>query len=71
MEGFAVMMGLLPLFLIVVAALACLIPFFIFRIRNEMISMNEKMTTIVGLLSGERMDMNQMKEEGSSTDQKR
>ena len=43
--------GLAFYLLIVVAAiLALLMPFFVLRIRNEMISMNNKMTTLIDIL---------------------
>jgi len=46
MEG----LGILGILIIVCAIMTLLLPFFVFRIRNEMISMNKKMTTLINLL---------------------
>lgn len=42
------------LFLIVAAILAFLMPFFVLRIRNEMIKLNKNMSQLIELLSGQR-----------------
>ena len=44
-------LGMLGIPLIIVAVLAFLMPFFIFKIRNQVVKMNDKMDTIIELLS--------------------
>lgn len=39
------------LFLIIAAILAILLPFFVLKIRNEIVSMNKKMAKIIEILS--------------------
>jgi len=51
MEAFGAFSGIIVLFLIIAAILAFLLPFFVFRIRNEMISMNKKMSVLIQALS--------------------
>ena len=50
MEAFGAFSGIFGLFVLVVAVLAFLLPLFVLRIRNEIISMNKKMSTLVRLL---------------------
>ena len=45
--------GILSIILLVAAILAVFIPFFILKIRNQVISINEKMDRIIELLGGE------------------
>ncbi len=45
--------GILSIILLVAAILAVFIPFFILKIRNQVISINEKMDKIIELLGGE------------------
>lgn len=55
MYGLAAIGGIgsliLLLFLFVVAVLAFLMPFFVFRIRNEVIAVNRKLDRLIDLLS--------------------
>ena len=46
------------LFLLIAAILAFLMPFFVLRIRNEIISMNKKMSKVVALLREGKTDAN-------------
>ena len=48
--------GILSIILLVVAVLAFFIPFFILKIRNQVISINEKMDKIIQLLKGESLE---------------
>jgi hypothetical protein len=57
MEGVGALYGIWWIFLLIVAILALLMPFFVFRIRNEMISMNKKMSVLIELLSGSKSDV--------------
>jgi len=41
----------LGLFFLIVAIMAMLMPFFVFRIRNEIISLNKKMSELISLLA--------------------
>lgn len=52
MEGLGTLPGILIIFIIIAVVLACLMPFFVFRIRNEMISMNQKMEELLKILGG-------------------
>ena len=47
MEGAVALSGIWMLFLLIVGILALLMPFFVLRIRNEVISMNQKMSILV------------------------
>ena len=57
MEGMGALYGIWSIFALIVAILALLMPFFVFRIRNEMISMNKKMSVLIELLSGSKGDV--------------
>jgi len=51
MEEFAgIFGGIIVVFLIVVAILAFLMPFFVFKIRNEMVKLNTNMDIVIKLL---------------------
>lgn len=50
MEGLGSLSGIVIIIILIAAVLAFLMPFFVFRIRNEMISMNQKMTELVKIL---------------------
>ena len=52
MESLGEFSAIVTVFLIIVAILAFLMPFFVLRIRNEMIKLNEKMTKVIELLGG-------------------
>ncbi|MBC2704860.1 hypothetical protein [Desulfobacula sp.] len=52
MEGLGAFSGIVTIVILIAAVLAFLMPFFIFRIRNEIISMNQKMTELVKILGG-------------------
>lgn len=55
LSGIGSVGSLLVLFILITAILAFLMPFFVLRIRNEIISMNKKMSKLISLLenSGE------------------
>lgn len=54
MEAFSGLVALVVVvFLIALAVLSFLLPFFVFRIRNEMIAMNKKMSELVRIVGGE------------------
>ncbi|MBW1715844.1 MAG: hypothetical protein JRJ77_08480 [Deltaproteobacteria bacterium] len=53
MEAFGVFYMIVAIFLIIVAILSLLMPFFVLRIRNEIISMNKKMSELIELLAGQ------------------
>ena len=55
MEGlsYGFLMPAIALFLIVLAILGILMPFFIFKIRNQVVLINVKMDKIIELLKGE------------------
>jgi hypothetical protein len=57
MEGIAALYGIWGIFLLILAIMALFMPFFVFRIRNEMISMNQKMSVLIELLSGSKKDV--------------
>lgn len=57
MEGIEVLYGIWWIFLLIVAILALFMPFFVFRIRKEMISMNKKMSVLIELLSDSKSDV--------------
>jgi hypothetical protein len=54
MEGLGSLSGIAAIFILIVAVLAFLMPFFVLRIRNEMISMNQKMSELVKILGGNK-----------------
>ena len=54
MEAFGAFYIIVAIFLIIVAILSLLMPFFVLRIRNEIISMNKKMSELIELLAGQR-----------------
>ncbi len=54
MEGLGALSGIATIFILIAIVLAFLIPFFVFRIRNEMISMNQKMSELVRILGGNK-----------------
>ncbi len=56
MEGLGTLSGIATIFILIVAALAFLMPFFVLRIRNEMISMNQKMSELIKILGGNKTD---------------
>ena len=58
MEALGAFSGIFILFLIVVATLSLLLPFFVLRIRNEIISVNEKLSTVIRLIGDEQKDGN-------------
>jgi len=43
--------GMLLLFVLIGSILAFLLPFFVLRIRNEIISINKKLSTLIDILS--------------------
>jgi len=47
---------LLPIVIIISAVLLFLLPFFVFKIRNQTIEMNKKMNQIIELLGGRAGD---------------
>ena len=49
MGGFS---GIVTIVILIAVVLAFLMPFFVLRIRNELISMNQKMTELVKILGG-------------------
>jgi len=53
MEGLMTGYGIVSILLLVAGILAVFIPFFILKIRNQVISINEKMDKIIKLLGGE------------------
>ena len=53
MEGLLAGSGILTIIVFVVAVLAFLMPFFVLKIRNQVVSINQKMDTIIELLGGE------------------
>lgn len=52
MEGLGSLSGIVIIIVFIAAVLAFLMPFFVLRIRNEIISMNLKMTELVKILGG-------------------
>lgn len=52
MEGLGALSGFVTIIFIIAAILAFMMPFFVLRIRNEIISMNQKMTELVKILGG-------------------
>ena len=57
MEGMGALYGILLILLIIIATLALLVSFFVFRIRNEIISINKKMSVFIKLLDGLKIDI--------------
>ena len=53
MEALLAGSGIITIILLAAAVLAFLIPFFIFKIRNQVISINGKMDRIIELLKGD------------------
>jgi uncharacterized membrane protein len=51
--GGGILMLLVVAFLVVLAVLGILMPFFVFRIRNEMIQLNEQVAVALRLLKGQ------------------
>jgi len=51
MEGFGALSGIVTIIILIAAVLAFLMPFFVFRIRNEIISMNKKMTELLKIFA--------------------
>ena len=45
--------GLITVFILIAVFLAFLMPFFVLRIRNELISMNKKLSRLIELLSAQ------------------
>ena len=58
METLSGLGGLAALFVITGAILAILLPFFVYRIRNEIISINEKLSTLIRLIANKQEDWN-------------
>jgi len=58
MEALGALSGIFFLFMVVVAILAFLLPFFVLRIRNEMIKLNENMVRVIELLGGQSLHDN-------------
>ena len=54
MEEYSGLMVLITLLIIVYAVVTFLLPFFVLRIRNEMISMNKKMSQLINIMRDER-----------------
>jgi hypothetical protein len=54
MGALGTLAGIIWLIIIIAGILAVLMPFFVLRIRNEMIKLNENMSKIIELLSGKR-----------------
>jgi len=54
MEGIAALYGIWGIFLLILAILALLMPFFVFRIRTEIVSINKKMSKLLEILSNEK-----------------
>ncbi len=52
MEAFGALSGIVGIFIIIVAILAFLMPFFVLRIRSEMIKLNKNMEKVIELLGG-------------------
>lgn len=50
MEGLGAFSGIVTIVILIAAVLAFFLPFFVLRIRNEIISMNRKMTELVKIL---------------------
>ncbi|MBL7205580.1 MAG: zinc ribbon domain-containing protein [Desulfobacteraceae bacterium] len=65
MEGLGIFAIAIYLLLFVAAILALLMPFFVLRIRNEMISINKKMSTLINLLQNSEFKDDMGKIEGS------
>lgn len=51
------MMSIVSIFVIIAGIMAIFIPFWIFRIRNEVITMNKKLNRMIELLGGEKQVM--------------
>ena len=49
-----VLVGIFLIFLLLLAILAIFMPVFVYRIRNEMISMNQKMSLLIKLISASK-----------------
>ena len=64
MESLGEFSGLLGFFLIAAAILALLLPFFVLKIRNEVVSMNKKMSELIEILGGIGGDTNLRKYKG-------
>ena len=56
MEDLGALSGIVTIIILIVAVLAFLMPFFVFRIRNEMISMNQKMTELIKILGSNNIN---------------
>jgi len=54
MEFMGAFSGIITFFILIAVILALLMPFFVLRIRNELISMNKKMSELVELLSAQK-----------------
>jgi hypothetical protein len=54
MGALGTLAGVIWLIIIIAGILAVLMPFFVLRIRNEMIKLNENMSKIIELLGGNR-----------------
>ena len=52
MEAIGALSGGVSLIILIAAILAFLLPFFVFRIRNKVISIDRKMDVIIELLAG-------------------
>jgi hypothetical protein len=52
MEPIGALYFVVTFFLILAGILALMMPFFVFRIRNELILMNKKMSQLIEILSG-------------------
>jgi len=53
LEAFGALSGIVVvLFILIAGILAILMPFFVLRIRNEMIKLNENMAKVIELLGG-------------------
>jgi predicted nucleic-acid-binding Zn-ribbon protein len=52
MEGLGALSGIVSILILIAVILAFLMPFFVLRIRNEIISMNQKMAELVKILGG-------------------
>ncbi len=52
MESLGALSGIITIFIIIAIILAFLMPFFVLRIRNEIISMNQKITELIKILGG-------------------
>ena len=49
-----VLVGIFLIFLLLLAILALFMPVFVYRIRNEIISMNQKMSVLIKLISASK-----------------